>query len=412
MLKKSETKNSLKTLKFRNRKLVLQFMRNSGSVSVNEISRATGLSKMTVHKIIDHYLEEAMISHAGKGVSTEEGGKKPNLFAFNADCRYIFAVRLGGDFLSTSIVNLKGETIVERNRVSLAHATFDQVVKMIGDAFIDQVAAKDLPKENCLATVVGCNGVVDAEKGVCLASYQYPDWGVNMPVRECLEALLPDNVPVHVDSWWRHLAHGEVHFGQHSDGKNFFLIGNSGDYLSGGMVMEGQACRGASGFAGEIGHMIVAPESTVQCVCGGYGCLEALVAPGRVVEKAKAQFSAFPNSRIFAGSPTGEVAGFRALCEAANQGDELACKLFDEVAFHFSIAINNIVHICDPGRIVFFGDYAKCGDYFMQALKKRAGHLSMNGIDKRTELAISALGDDQGVVGAANHMTDKLFAGK
>lgn len=408
MLKKTETKNSLKTLKFRNRKLVLSFMRGAGAVSVNEISRATGLSKMTVHKIIDHYLEEGMISHAGKGVSTEEGGKKPNLFAFNAHCRYIYAIRVGGDSLSTSIVNLKGEVIVGCKAVCLDNVSFEQAIAMMADAFREQVAEKSLPGGNCLAAVVGCNGIVDVENGVCLASYQYPHWGVNLPIRESLGRLLPGGIPVHVDSWWRHLAHGEVHFAETGSRNRFFLIGNSGDYISGGMVDHGVVASGATGFAGEIGHLIVAPDSTETCVCGGVGCLEALVAPSRIVARALKLREQYPASPMFAGNLAG---GMAEIAREADGGDVAARMVIDDTARYFAVAINNIVQICDPGTIVLFGDFARLGGYFMETLRERVYSLSLHGIDKRTRIECSELSDDHGLVGAANHMTDTLFAG-
>ena len=407
MLNTSETKNSLKTLKFRNRKLVLSFMRNAGAVSVNEISRATGLSKMTVHKIIDHYLEEGMVLHAGKGVSTEEGGKKPNLFAFNAHCRYIYAVRLGGDFLSTSIVNLKGEMVVGQKTVPLDNVSFDELIRLMANAFREQVGEKNLPRESCLAAVVGCNGIVDVKNGVCLAFYQAPGWGADMPIRDSLQAHLPEHVPVHVDSWWRHLAHGEIHFSQNDDRKRFFLIGNSGDYISGGMVEDGRAWSGATGFAGEIGHLIVAPNSTETCVCGGIGCLESLVAPSRVLRKAGDLRAAYPESRVFS---SGEPGGLEDIGKAADAGDPLARTVLDGMVKYFAVAVNNIVQICDPGVIVLFGDLARLGGYFLDGLRERAHSLSLHGIDKRTRIEYSVLGDEHGVVGAANHMTDSLFS--
>lgn len=407
MLKKTETKNSLKTLKFRNRKLVLSFMRNAGAVSVNEISRATGLSKMTVHKIIDFYLEEGMISHAGKGVSTEEGGKKPNLFAFNAHCRYIYAIRMGEDFLSTSIVNLKGEMIVGSKTIKLDNVSFDEAIRLMANAFREQVAEKSLPKENCLAAVVGCNGIVDVENGVCLASYQFPHWGVNLPIRESLGKQLPEGVPVHVDSWWRHLAHGEIHFAANGERNRFFLVGNSGDYISGGLVDNGRVYCGANGFAGEIGHLIVSPESTAKCVCGGVGCLEALVAPGRILERAKALRERYPASPMFAG----ELKSVAEIGREADGGDVAAREVIDETVKYFAVAVNNIVQICDPGTVVLFGDFSRMGEYFITTLRERIYSLTLHGIDKRTNIEYSDCADEHGLVGAANHMTDTLFAG-
>ncbi len=407
-MKKTETKNSLKSLKFKNRKMVLSFMRASGAVSVNEISHATCLSKMTVHKIIDHYLAEGVISHSGKGVSTEEGGKKPNLFSFNAHSRFIYAVRLGGSYLSTSIVNLKGEMVVGKKSYPLDNVSLDDLLHLIGQAFREQSAEKELPVENCLAAVVGANGAIDLENGVLLTSYYNPDWGHNIPLRDKIGVELPGNIPVHMDSWWRHLAHGEMHYAKNGSRDRFFLIGNSGNYVSGGLVHHKQVCQGATGFAGEIGHLIVAPTSGVSCVCGGVGCLEALVAPTRIMRLAEERRPLFPDSDLFA--PDKEPASFREIGEIADRGDPLARHLLDETAGHFAVAVNNIVHICDPGRIVLFGDYSRLGNYFLETLHERIAGQSMHGIDKRTIVEYSTLSDDHSVVGAATHMTDRLFA--
>ncbi len=407
-MKKAETKNSLKSLKFKNRKLVLSFMRASGAVSVNEISHATSLSKMTVHKIIDHYLAEGVISHSGKGVSTEEGGKKPNLFSFNAYSRFIYAIRLGGNYLSTSIVNLKGEMVVGKKSYILDNVSLDDLLHLIGKAFREQSAEKDLPVENCLAAVVGANGAIDIDNGILLASYCNPDWGHNIPLRDRIGTELPGNIPVHMDSWWRHLAHGEMHYAKNGSRDRFFLIGNSGNYISGGLVHHRQVCQGATGIAGEIGHLIVAPTSGVRCVCGGIGCLEALVSPSRIMRLAEERRPMFPDSDIF--TPETGTVGFREIGEIADQGDNLARLLLDEVAGHFAVAINNIVQICDPGRIVLFGDYSRMGKYFLDTLHQRIAAQSMHGVDKRTTAEYSTLSDDHSVVGAATHMTDRLFA--
>ncbi len=413
MKRSSETRSSLRTLKLSNQKLVLNYLRNAGTVSVSQIARATELSKMTVHKILDHYLEKNMISPMGKGSSTEEGGKRPNLFAFNVNRCFMFAVRIGADFLYTTIVNLKGETIAPSQKASLDNPSFENVMRRIGEIFNDRMAESGLPRENCIATVVGCYGVVDSDTGVCLTSYQYPAWGDNMPVRDRLAEVLPTDAPVHVDSLWRHMAHAEVYSaqeaGRNGDRRNFFLIGNSGDFVSGGMIVDGHAFRGASGFAGEVGHMIVDPGSTERCVCGGHGCLEVLVVPGRVMAKAKALFHEYPRSLIFGGSPTGEIESFCVIGGAADEGDELARRLLDEAAGHFAVAINNIVIVCDPGRVVFFGDYARCGEYFINTLRKRTAELTMRGVDKRTSIDVSAIEEFSGLVGAANHMADRLF---
>lgn len=405
------TKSSLKDLKLRNRKTVLDYMRTVQAVSVNEVSHATNLSKMTVHKIIDYFLEDGAVIHAGKGVSTEEGGKKPNLFRFNADSRFIYAIRINGDALTTSIVNLKGEIVIGKKTVKLENVSFDQAIGLIADAFNEQVFNNNLSCAKCLATVVSCNGIVDVENGVCLSSYQFPEWGKNLALRDKLKKVLPDHVPVHVDSWWRHLAHGEMRINGVDDRKRFFLFGNSGDYISGGLVHDCDVVTGATGFAGEIGHLIVSPDSEEVCSCGGVGCLEALIAPSRIIRRAESRRKDHPESLLFKShGGRGGIANLAAIGRAADKGDPAACGLLDEVVEHFAVAINNIVQICDPGTVVLFGDFAKLGTYFLDSLRDRNHCLCLHDIDTKTKIEYSELSDGCGLIGAAARMTDALYA--
>lgn len=411
MLKKSETKNSLKSLKFRNRKQVLAFLRNTGAVSVNDISRTTGLSKMTVHKIIDYYMQQGMVVLTGKGDSTEEGGKKPNLFAFNPNCRYLFAVRIAGDRICTSIVNLKGEKIVGRTWHLLAGLEYEGIMELIGQCFQEQTTRRNLLPENCLAAMIACNGIVDVKNGIALATYQQPNFGNNLPVRESLGRHLPPHVPIHVDSWWRHLARGLLYDSKSDESTRFFLIGNTGDYLSGGLVNDGHVCQGATGFAGEIGHIVVDPRSEEVCSCGGVGCFETLVSPGRLMRLAKKMREAYPISLLFMGDDTDHSGGIPAIARAAARGDALAIRLLEEAAGHFAVVINNIIHVSDPGRVLVYGDYAEAGEFFLDIVREKVAALNMHGIDKRTVIESSSIDEDGGVVGAAHYMTDALFAG-
>lgn len=411
MTNASETGNSLKSLKIRNRKLVLAFLRKVGAVSVNSISQATGLSKMTVHKIIDHYIQEGMVAIVGKGASTEEGGKKPNLFSFNPNCRFIFAIRLDGNRLSTSIVNLKGDTVVPRSWKFLENMDYEETMALIGQAFQEQLRTSGLAADSCLAVVAGCSGIVDSARGIGLTSYQFPEWRNNVPLLEGLKQQMPEHVFLHVDSWWRHMAHGELYLSDIGERKTFFLIGNSSNYISGGLVSNGRVCHGENGFAGEIGHMVVSPGCEVECVCGGHGCLESLVAPARVAERAEKLRGEYPDSTVFPVNWTNGGDFIKKLADASAAGDELAKRLLDEAIGHIAVAISNVIHVCDPGLILVFGDYSKAGEQVMEALREKVMHLNLRGIEKRTRIECSALDENSGVIGAANFVTDVLFAG-
>jgi len=72
-----------KVLKQINRKAILNILRGCEGASIAELSKKAKLSKTTLMKIMNYYIGKGLVFIAGKGESTEEGGKKPNIFKFN-----------------------------------------------------------------------------------------------------------------------------------------------------------------------------------------------------------------------------------------------------------------------------------------------------------------------------------------
>ena len=81
------------------------------------------------------------------------------------------------------------------------------------------------------------------------------------------EVLASFGVPVAVDNDCTAAAFGEMHAGAGRGVDDFLYVG-VGTGIGGGIVMRRQSVRrGAHGFAGEIGHIVVEPGG-VRCGCG------------------------------------------------------------------------------------------------------------------------------------------------
>ncbi len=402
-----ETGASLQTVKLRNRQLVLSFMRANAAVSVNQISRATALSKMTIHKILSHYLAEGLISHAGKGQSTEEGGKKPNLFIFNAHSRYLFAVRIGGQKLVTTVATLRGEVIAESREQMLSGMGFGETVAAIGAAFREAMQANSLSPERFAAVAVSCNGIVDAS-GRCAVLYEQPEWGTRLPFKERIRIEIPSSIPIHIDCWWRYIAFAEAGRRTRAGDETFFLFGNSGDHIAGGLVVAGQVYRGRSGLAGELGHLKIV-DMPQMASGAGQASLAAVASPSAVLAKAEGMRGAHPESRLFS---DGAAVSLPAIAAVAAEGDGAAIALLDRLAADVAAAFGSIVLVCDPGTIVLYGDYARLGDVFLNRLRATLAESGLPGIDEQTRIECTTLNDLDGIIGAATFITDSLFTRK
>jgi glucokinase len=126
-----------------------------------------------------------------------------------------------------------------------------------------------------------------------------------------------------------------------------------GTGVSAGVVLAGRLHRGASGMAGEIGHLVVDP-SGVTCRCGLRGCLEAVVAG-----PALARTWPHADPRVAA----------RSLFESAARADADAIAIVAVVARHLAWAVHWLAMAYDVDRIVLGGGVGNVGDPLLRAVE-------------------------------------------
>ncbi len=171
----------------------------------------------------------------------------------------------------------------------------------------------------------------------------------------------------------------------HVEGVVFGVIMGTG--VGGGIVIDGEVWRGASGVAGEWGHHAVfagAPDAR-RCYCGQRGCLERY-ASGPAVEEA---YEALTGARI-------SVADI-----AARRGrDPAAAQVFDELLSAFARGLANVIDVLDPSAIVVGGGLSHLDELYGDG-RDRVARLVFND-ELATPILRNALGDSAGVIGAAS----------
>src|SRR5680860_862719 len=95
-----------KILKQINRRHILNMLREYDEISIAELSKKASLSKPTIMKIMKYYIDKGFVVISGKGSSTDEGGKKPNIFKFNANGGYSIGMVITARKLKAVITNL------------------------------------------------------------------------------------------------------------------------------------------------------------------------------------------------------------------------------------------------------------------------------------------------------------------
>jgi predicted transcriptional regulator len=106
-LRKAEA--SARSHKHASARSVLALTRRRDTVSVAELSQSTRLSKTTVKKTLDLLASMKLVVSAGKGSSTEEGGKRPELYRFNESYGYVTSVQVTPDAIIAVTTDLRGD---------------------------------------------------------------------------------------------------------------------------------------------------------------------------------------------------------------------------------------------------------------------------------------------------------------
>jgi glucokinase len=259
-----------------------------------------------------------------------------------------------------------------------------------------EAAVAAVMDDDVAAIGIGMAGLIDVRAGVLLVTPNLV-WR-NLPLAEHVQAAF--GMPVMVDNDATAAAWAESRLGA-SRGHDDSLFVGVGTGIGGGIVTGGRIVRGAHGFAGEIGHVIVEPDGP-QCGCGNRGCWEQ-VASGLAITRAGGRaVQDHPDSaiaRLADGDPervTGEL-----VTEAARTGDAVAVRIFAEVGRRLGEGVAGLVNVLDPDIVVIGGGAGEAGEILLAPLRI-AFTASLEGADVRPDVPIvpASLGNDAGAIGA------------
>jgi glucokinase len=191
------------------------------------------------------------------------------------------------------------------------------------------------------------------------------------------------NCPVAVENDAIAAALAERLFGWGQRYKSFLLV-TLGTGIGGGLVLDGNVRRGRSGFAGEIGHVLIdSSENARMCGCGNRGCLEVYAGTAGLLEFESRLGGTASNVKEALDGPMAEAV-------SSQLGRSLGMAL---------ASINNTL---DLDAFVFTGGVAESLDQFTQKIQLTLKEHSFSDSLATIPLLKSQLGKHAGVIGAAN----------
>jgi glucokinase len=298
---------------------------------------------------------------------------------------------IGGTFIKA--VALKDMDVIARGETPVQHESVE--------ALCVQLAAlgKELdPHAEAKGAGVAVAGLVDKSTGRLTASPHLPSLR-NVDAKPRFDEAL--RIPVSVMNDATAAAFAEVKYGAARGFAHVLLI-TAGTGVGGGLVLNGQPYEGASGFAGEIGHVPVEPLGDA-CACGRHGCLETECGAYYLVGRAMAAIGSGVHSSLSKVKPIDAAAIF----EAARKGDAFALNLIDRAGSALGRACAMALQILDLERIVIGGGLARSADLLIPRIMAAARARTFGEIFDRATFVAAELGHQAGAIGAAAVAMDR-----
>jgi glucokinase len=297
----------------------------------------------------------------------------------------VVGIDLGGTKIASALVDESGQILAHDRRETRATEGQDAVVGRIQESARAVIEAGELEPSSIGGIGIGAPGPIDMAAGLVVAPPNLPGWD-RVPLKKKLESELA--ITTYLENDANAAALGEHRFGA-GRGVDHMVYVVVGTGVGGGLILDGHLYHGASGMAGEIGHMTIDPEGPI-CPCGRRGCLEALVSGPSIAREAR--------NRIAQGVPTliselaeGEESRITAklVAQAAERGDETAEQVLAQAMHYLGLGMANLVHMLNLGERMF------------GPVRRLIEELAFPEAAEAVRVAPAELGENAGVLGAA-----------
>lgn len=372
---------------------------NNGNTTLTALAKSLGLSVPTTTKFVDELCSDGFIQAYGK--LETNGGRHPLLYGLKPDSGYFIGVDVKHFTLSIGIIDLNGVFVDQQLDIKYKFENSPAGLDLICDEILAFINTLDIDHDKILNINVNISGRVNPKAGY---SYSYFNFS-ERPLTELLEERL--GYPISIDNDTRAMTYGEYTCGVVKSQKNVLFINVSWG-LGMGIIIDGKVYLGKSGFAGEFGH-IPCFNNEIMCHCGKKGCLETEVSGSALIRKMEEHLK---NGEISCLSATFQKKGsldMGDLITAINKEDVLCIDLIEEIGIKLGKQIAGIINVFNPEIVVVGGMLAIAGDYLLQPILTTVRKHSLNMVNKDTQITISKLAGDAGLVGSCKLSRAHLF---
>lgn len=374
---------ALRALRERNRARVIDVLTRTGTASRADIARLTGLSRTTVSSLVAELRERGLITEAQSGGAANGSRGRPGvLLALEPAAGAAVGVDFGHTHLRVAIADLSSRVLAERH-ISIDVDRSAEVALDAAAELVQEVAREaDVALSQVVGIGAGLPGPLDDATGTVGSTVILPGWAGLEPAVE-LERRLGRTVMVDNDANLGALAEHVLGAGR---GVPDILYLKLASGIGAGLILGGRLHRGATGIAGEIGHVRSAADGMV-CRCGNRGCLETVAAAPALIRLLEVTHG---DRDLSVGD----------LLRLAEEGDVGVRRVFGDAGRAVGRAVADLVNAVNPGLVIVGGELSAVGQPLLDGIRSSIERQALPASADAVRVVPGVLGDRAEVLGA------------
>ena len=335
--------------------LVLERIVHDGPRSRARLAVETGLTKKTISALVADLLDRGLVEELDTPTPGTVGRPATDVAAAGRAVGGL-GLEINVDYVAACVLDFAGHVRIRHRRDGdnrdVPTTRVLQRLRRLAARALEDAGGQWI---RCVGATLALPGLVDPSSGTLFVAPNL-HWLGEHGDTPASALRLPGLDPARADNEANLAALAELRFGAGQRLSSFVYV-SGGIGVGAGVVMDGRLVRGAHGFAGELGHVVIDPEGP-PCACGARGCLE----------------------------------------------------VSDRSPAVLATALRSVVHLVDPEAVVLGGSFAIQDDSYAEEVARRLQRDTLGARWHPTGVVRSSLGADAALVGAATTALDDVLA--
>jgi glucokinase len=318
----------------------------------------------------------------------------------SSDPRPLIGVDLGGTNMQIGVVSRDGAVLSRAKRKTEAQEGRDAVLERMMSGIGEACDTAGVGISDCAALGIGAPGPIDPDAGMVLEAVNL-GWE-QTPLADIMKSNT--GLPTALDNDVNVALYGEWAAGAAKGARNVLGLW-VGTGIGGALVLNGRMHYGHYKTAGEIGHMLTAPDNPPGSRSFEHNCSRTALC-NRVRQLIEASRPSIVPDLV-----DGKLHKIKSktLAEAFRLGDELVVEIVQDAAHRIGVQAGGIVTLLSLEKIVLGGGLTEAmGDVFVENVRAATHAVVYPPVCRTVEVIASALEDNAGVVGAALIARDRV----